>query len=400
MYAGPDGALYVIDMYRGIIQHKTYLTPYLSGEAIARGLETPLNCGRIYRVSRKGTTLSAPVFKEDNKDSLLSYLSSSNKWLRETAHNFIIDQQLISLSPALYEMMKTENNLIGKINAMWVLEGLHELHNNDLQDIWSGSSATMKQQILTAAIAIMHHKQDADFWLDKYKAMMDENTPGLAPYLAYLGAAAMKYTSSASDLILSTVKKYQKNPYVADAFISGLKNKEKSFLGIYTQTVKDTADFFVKRLDKVINNAEKQRLSAIANKKLDKDLMAGRELFKANCQVCHGEDGAGIKGLGAPLDSSNWVQGNKDKLLSIVLYGVAGPIKVGDKTYALPDVAGAMPGMSTNEKLGDKEIAGIASYIRQAWSNKASKVADNEVKTIRQKYRGRVEPLTMKELMH
>ncbi|HET7115448.1 MAG TPA: c-type cytochrome [Hanamia sp.] len=398
LYVGPDGALYVIDMYHGIIQHKTYLTPYLAGQAMDRGLETPLNCGRIYRVTREGATLSTPVFKEDN-DSLLSYLNSSNSWLRETAHNFIFDKQLTSLSPALHKMLETDNNLIGKINAMWVLEGLNELHNNDLEEIWANSSARMKQQILTAAIAIMHNKQDADFWLSKYKAIMDENNPGLAPYLAYLGAAAMKYSSSASNLLISTIKKYRKNFYVADAVISGLENKEKPFFALYTQSVKDTSDFFAKRLNNVIKNAEQQKLAAIANKNMDKNLLAGRELFKANCQVCHGDDSNGIKGLGAPLVGSNWVLGDKSTLVSIVLYGLTGPIKVGDKMYAPPDVAAAMPGMNSNDKLGDREIAHIVSYIRNAWNNKAGIVTEDEVKSVRQKYHNREEPFTMKELL-
>jgi mono/diheme cytochrome c family protein/glucose/arabinose dehydrogenase len=400
LYIGSDGALYVIDMYRGIIQHKTYLTPYLAGEAMARGLETPLNCGRIYRVTHGGITLTTPVFNSGNNDSLLSYLNSSNQWLRETAHNFIFDKHLTSLSPALHKMLKTDDNLIGKINAMWVLEGLNELHNSDLEEIWASSSPALKQQILTAAIAIMHSKQDADFWLNKYKAMMNENNPGVGPYLAYLGAATAKYASSANDLLINIIKKYPDNPYVADAVISGLENKEKPFLALYTKSVKNTSDFFAKRLNKVIADAEKQRLAAIANKKLDKDLLAGRALFGVNCQVCHGVDGTGIKGLGAPLDGSNWVQGDKNKMLSIVLYGLTGPVKVGDKTFAPPDVGEAMPGMSTNNQLGDNEIALIVSYVRNAWSNKASKVNDDDVKTIRQKYHGREEPFTMKELMH
>jgi mono/diheme cytochrome c family protein len=296
-------------------------------------------------------------------------------------------------------MLKADDNLIGKINAMWALEGLGELKNTDLQEIWSSSSPTMKQQILTAAIAIMHNKQDADFWLKKYPAILEENTPGLAPYLAYLVASALKYHPSSQNLAINTIKKYRDNPFVADAIISGLHDKERSFLAFYTQSVKDTSDLFAKRLNKVIKNAAKQRQAALANKKLDKDLLAGQKLFEVNCKVCHGEDGEGIKGLGAPLEGSNWVLGDKNQLLSIVLYGLTGPIKVGDKTYAPPDVADAMPGMASNDNLGDKEISQIVSYIRNAWNNKAGKVTEDDVKNIRQKYHGRQDPFTMKELM-
>jgi len=47
---GPDGFLYIADMYRGLIQHKTYLTPYLREQVEHRRLETPLECGRIWRI--------------------------------------------------------------------------------------------------------------------------------------------------------------------------------------------------------------------------------------------------------------------------------------------------------------------------------------------------------------
>ena len=128
--------------------------------------------------------------------------------------------------------------------------------------------------------------------------------------------------------------------------------------------------------------------------------MAGQELFKVNCQICHGDDGNGIKGLGAPLNGSDWVMGDKSKLISIVLYGLTGPIKVAGKTYAPPEVSGAMSGMNTNDQLGNKEISEIISYIRNAWNNKASTVSEDEVKSVRQKSRNREEPFTMKELLN
>jgi mono/diheme cytochrome c family protein/glucose/arabinose dehydrogenase len=398
LYVGPDGTMYIVDMYRGIIQHKTYLTPYLAGEAMKRGLEQPLNCGRIYKIVPEGKELLAPVFKR-NSDSLLSYLNSSNSWLRQTAHNYIVDEQLNSLTPSLQNMLRSDSTLTGRISALWVLEGLNELHNNDLAAIWANSSIIMKQQILTAAIAIMKNKEDAGFWLNKYQQIMDENVQGLAPYIGYLGSAIVKYNKTANDVLIKTAIKYKDNSYVADAIISGLHNQEKAFLKLYEANVKDTSDAFIHRLNSVIENAEKQRLAAIANKNMDKNLLLGKQLFAVNCQVCHGDDGNGIKGLGAPLNESNWVQGDKSKLLSIVLYGLTGPIKVGNKTFVPPDVAGAMPGMSTNDKLSDQDIAHIVSYIRKAWNNKAGVITEDDVKSVRQKYKGRQESFTMKELL-
>src|SRR4029079_4946117 len=47
---GPDGALYLVDMYRGIIQHSGFLTHYLIANIGARNLTLPLDRGRIWRI--------------------------------------------------------------------------------------------------------------------------------------------------------------------------------------------------------------------------------------------------------------------------------------------------------------------------------------------------------------
>jgi len=72
--------------------------------------------------------------------------------------------------------------------------------------------------------------------------------------------------------------------------------------------------------------------------------------------------------------------------LSIVLYGLTGPVKVGDKLYVPPEVAAAMPAMSNNDKLNDKDIAQVLSYIRKAWNNNADSITEKEVNSTRQKY--------------
>lgn len=47
---GPDGALYLVEMHRGIIQHSGFLTHYLIANIAARKLAPPLDCGRIWRI--------------------------------------------------------------------------------------------------------------------------------------------------------------------------------------------------------------------------------------------------------------------------------------------------------------------------------------------------------------
>ena len=90
LYVGPDGALYVIDMYRGIIQHKTYLTPYLKNEIKERKLTNPLNCGRIYKIVPTGSNAKNVEFS-NNPQELVQLLQNKNGWVRNEAQQMIID---------------------------------------------------------------------------------------------------------------------------------------------------------------------------------------------------------------------------------------------------------------------------------------------------------------------
>jgi len=61
----PDGTLYIVDMYRGIIQHRTFITGYLEQKIIERGLEQPIGLGRIWRVVHTSTVKdSQPKFSK------------------------------------------------------------------------------------------------------------------------------------------------------------------------------------------------------------------------------------------------------------------------------------------------------------------------------------------------
>ncbi|HMI59649.1 MAG TPA: hypothetical protein VK518_02035, partial [Puia sp.] len=124
LYTGPDGALYIVDMYRGIIQHKTYLTPYLKNEIKDRALTRPLNCGRIYKVLPAN---SAPqnVSFPTNTDSLVQLLQHPNGVVRSKAQQLLVDSKNKQAIPALRQLLKNTQAPIPLTHALWTLEGLN-----------------------------------------------------------------------------------------------------------------------------------------------------------------------------------------------------------------------------------------------------------------------------------
>jgi mono/diheme cytochrome c family protein len=120
----------------------------------------------------------------------------------------------------------------------------------------------------------------------------------------------------------------------------------------------------------------------------------GQAVFSMVCQACHQVDGLGGVPQGCPpLAGSDWVLRDKpERIIAIVLKGLTGPVTVSGKEYG----TGAMVGL---ESFSDDEIAGVLSFVRNNWSNKAPLVEVSDVKQIRDKLKGRTAPMTAPELM-
>jgi mono/diheme cytochrome c family protein len=106
---------------------------------------------------------------------------------------------------------------------------------------------------------------------------------------------------------------------------------------------------------------------------------AQMEIGKAQylvCAACHGQNGEG--GLaGPPLAGSEWVTGPVSNLVRIQLRGLKGPIEVAGKVYDFP------AGMMALSYQTDEQVAGVLTYIRNSFGNKASAVKPEEVQALR-----------------
>lgn len=89
---------------------------------------------------------------------------------------------------------------------------------------------------------------------------------------------------------------------------------------------------------------------------------AGKQLYEANCQNCHNQDGSGLAMLYPPLTDSVFLKKNKDQLACIIKNGLNGKIEVAGKIYE-----GEMPGQ---KQLSDIEVAEIITYITNSFGNK------------------------------
>jgi mono/diheme cytochrome c family protein len=123
------------------------------------------------------------------------------------------------------------------------------------------------------------------------------------------------------------------------------------------------------------------------------DMMAlGARIYNQNCVACHQASGLGLPGVYPPLVASEWVQDNPERLIKIVLAGMAGPIVVNGREYN--------NAMTAFARLKDEQIAAVLTYIRTHpdYSNNSYPVSPELVVTVRAAYGARSEPWSQVEL--
>ncbi len=117
----------------------------------------------------------------------------------------------------------------------------------------------------------------------------------------------------------------------------------------------------------------------------------GKKTYDMTCIACHQANGLGVPGQYPPLAASEWVTGNEDRVIRIVLHGLNGPITVEGKEYNNV--------MAPLGSLKDDQIANVISYVRASWGNTASEVTPEAVARVRAETAGRNTYWTAAELL-
>ena len=125
---GPDGALYIVDLYRGVLQHRISLTSYLRKQSEDRGLADPQHLGRIYRVVPDGKPVARVASIPPMKPvEWVAKLSHPNAWWRETAQRILVEARDPAVVAAVRAVALKGKLPAGRVHALWALEGMGAL---------------------------------------------------------------------------------------------------------------------------------------------------------------------------------------------------------------------------------------------------------------------------------
>ncbi|GAB4044153.1 DUF7133 domain-containing protein [Spirosoma litoris] len=230
MATGPDGALYIADMYRGLIQHKAYVTPYLKEQTLARELDKPVNRGRIWRiVPQNWKAPKAKKLSSASSDELVAELSNADGWHRDVAQHLLIDRNDKRVGPALTTLATKGGQPLGRFHALWTLDGL-KLSNPNLL---SGLVADPNPLVSSTALRLLEPFAKTDKTirtkLGEQLLARWEQAP-IEQILQMTFTAGVLDQPAAQSLLATIVGRYGESALIRDAAMSSLQNQEFAFL--------------------------------------------------------------------------------------------------------------------------------------------------------------------------
>ncbi|MFT4546118.1 MAG: glucose/arabinose dehydrogenase/mono/diheme cytochrome c family protein [Verrucomicrobiales bacterium] len=378
----PDGSLYVVDFYRGIIQHKTYVTSYLRRQIESRKLGAPVGLGRIYRIVHKGekAVMPRPNFSAQMPQQWVAHLRNPNAWWRETAQRLIVDRGEHDVVDDLVELCGENDHPLAQIHALWTLEGLGKVSPAAI-----GAAARSENPKVLAAAVRLAEKCDGDVFSIIRTIAEQPQHADVELQLAF--SLGQFKDPTALPLLEEIMRRRGAEQLFVAATLSGLRDREAEFL-----TLLEKAPLEHKKLIAILTEMSAPKLAEVEptgsglSPQDQKRHALGKTLYAQFCFACHGERGEGVTPLAPPIAESEWVTGSPLRLAAIVLNGVEGPITIGGKVYDAPEIQPLMPGLKDNPEYDDEKLAAILTYIRNDFGNRAPAVTASTIKKARKKF--------------
>jgi hypothetical protein len=123
---GPDGALYVLDFYREIIETAQSIPEDILAKI---DLRAGSEHGRIYRIvpAEGSSPYRAENLAARGSEELVGTLAHPNAWHRLTAQRLLIEREALEVIPILRQEVQNQREPLGRLHSLWTLEGLNGL---------------------------------------------------------------------------------------------------------------------------------------------------------------------------------------------------------------------------------------------------------------------------------
>ncbi len=369
MEFGPDGALYIVDWHNPLIGHMQHS---------ARDPNRDHDHGRIYRVTYSDRPLvERAQIAGQSVATLLDLLKSPEQRTRYRVRRELRGHDAAVVLPAVTAWVaaldKSDPDYDRhRAEALWTTWGQNQVDADLLRACLNAKTSELRaaavyvlryayRQIPSAPALFMKAAKDKDervrlsalvaaSWLDNALGARVALTALQLPSDHWAGFVSQDVWDTLEDDITALAKKDGLNA-ATKTFIAKVRSEEID-LAEASRSTAETSSIPITNMSAPIQAAFKR----------------GEEIYQrdAYCATCHGEDGKGaIAGVYPPLFESEWIDGDDDLLIKIILKGIWGTIKVAGVEY---DPKKGVPPMTPFEgMLNDQEVADVATYVRVAF---------------------------------
>ena len=217
---GPDGALWVADMYRYMIEHPQFL-PKSAQDELRPFYRLGDNRGRIYRVYRKGHKPGpTPKLAAMTSHELVSALESRNGWQRDTAQALLVDRNDKATVPQLTKMTSTSRQPLARLHALYTLQGMEAMTPAVLKSAADDPSPGVRRHAVRLSELLANEHPDLK---DALLKLVDDKDAKVRMQLAYsLGELKGEAVANALGLLAFTDGM---NSFMAAAITSSVTNE-------------------------------------------------------------------------------------------------------------------------------------------------------------------------------
>ncbi|PAW83768.1 MAG: cytochrome C precursor [Pedosphaera sp. Tous-C6FEB] len=371
---GPDGAMYAADWFNPIIGH------YQASYADPRRDKAH---GRIWRITAKGRAgVKQPNLAAMKPAQLLEQLKSPERWTRYQAKRLLFDQPTA-------EVLKAADDFVAKLpsatpedeRVLLEVIGVFEAHESPRPALLA------KLLVAKDARVRAYGARVAGMWADRL------------PNAAQLLTERAKDENARVRLEAVVAASYLTGPSAASVALTALEKPTDKFIDY---ALRQSTRASQPSWSKPFAAGQLQLASAAQGDYLKKLLTAapktaspGEHIYEMACLPCHQPEGKGLPGVYPPLAGSDWVRGDKARIIKVVLHGLTGPVTVAGQNFGHLPASVPMPSLGG---LTDDQIADVLTFVRASYGQQSSPVTAAEVKAVRGATGNRQAPWTAAEL--
>jgi len=227
--SAPDGTLYVVDMYRGVVQDGGIWSDYLRDYIKSHDLELPVQRGRIWRIVHGTGPASRgpkPSLSSASPAQLVAALSHPNGWWRDTAQRLLVERGTTAVAPELKKLAISAPDWRTKLHALWTLDGLDAIDPDTVARALSDPKPEVRANAVRLAERYLASENPS--LLKAVLALADDKNWNVRRQVAAsIGELPAAARNEPATLLL---KKYGSDALIVDAVISSIAGAEGEVL--------------------------------------------------------------------------------------------------------------------------------------------------------------------------